>query len=91
MKSKILKFELFLIFLLTVITLVVFYYKDTLPDNYLSISSTASHGFFSYYFTSWFNFVNYYTGPWVLMTCALFTGFYIFIDYMGSFLSDLVL
>ena len=56
MNAKILKYELFSLFLVTVITLVVFYYRDTLPDNYLSISSTSVHGFFSYYGTSLFNF-----------------------------------
>jgi S-DNA-T family DNA segregation ATPase FtsK/SpoIIIE len=79
MKAKILKSQLFTLFLLTIITLVVFYYKETLPDNYLSISSNASHGFFSYYLTSWASFINYYTGAWIAAPCFLFTVFYIFI------------
>lgn len=79
MNAKILKYELFTLFSLTVVTLVVFYYRDTLPDNYLSISSTSSHGFFAYYGTSLLNFINYYSGPWVLIPCALFTSFYVFI------------
>ena len=79
MNAKILKYELFSLFLVTVITLVVFYYRDTLPDNYLSISSTSVHGFFSYYGTSLFNFINYYSGPWVLIPCSIFTLFYVFI------------
>ena len=79
MKAKILKSQLFALFLLTIITLVVFYYKETLPDNYLSISSNAPHGFFSYYLTSWASFINYYSGPWVAAPCLLFTVFYIFI------------
>lgn len=77
MNAKILKYELFTLFSLTVVTLVVFYYRDTLPDNYLSISSTSSHGFFAYYGTSLINFINYYSGPWVLVPCALFTSFYV--------------
>ncbi|MFA6238765.1 MAG: DNA translocase FtsK [Bacteriovorax sp.] len=79
MNAKILKYELFTLFSLTVVTLVVFYYRDTLPDNYLSISSASSHGFFAYYGTSLLNFINYYSGPWVLIPCALFTSFYVFI------------
>lgn len=79
MNAKILKYELFTLFFLTVITLVVFYYRDTLPDNYLAISSTSTHGFFAYYGTSLLNFINYYSGPWVLVPCALFTSFYVFI------------
>jgi S-DNA-T family DNA segregation ATPase FtsK/SpoIIIE len=79
MNTKILKYELFTLFFLTIITLVVFYYRDTLPDSYLSISSTSSPGFFAYYGTSFLNFINYYSGPWVLIPCALFTSFYVFL------------
>ncbi len=79
MNAKILKYELFTLFSLTVVTLIVFYYRDTLPDNYLSISSTSSPGFFAYYGTSLLNFINYYSGPWVLIPCVLFTSFYVFI------------
>ena len=79
MNTKILKYELFTLFFLTIITLVVFYYRDTLPDNYLSISSASSSGFFSYYGTSFLNFINYYSGPWVFVPCAIFTSFYVLI------------
>lgn len=75
--TKILKYELFTLFFLTITTLVVFYYRDTLPDNYLSISSSTSHGFFAYYFTSFLNFINYYSGPWVFIPCVVFTTFYV--------------
>ncbi|MGZ3789320.1 MAG: DNA translocase FtsK [Bacteriovorax sp.] len=79
MNTKILKYELFTLFFLTITTLVVFYYRDTLPDNYLSISSISSPGFFAYYGTSFLSFINYYTGPWVLIPCTLFTIFYVFL------------
>lgn len=79
MNSKILKYELFTLFFLTVTTLVVFYYQDALPDSYLSISSASSHGFFAYYGTSLLNFINYYSGPWIFIPCLLFTSFYVFI------------
>ncbi|MEA9356534.1 DNA translocase FtsK [Bacteriovorax sp. PP10] len=79
MNTKILKYELFALFFLTIITLVVFYYRDTLPDNYLSISSASSHGFFAYYGTSFLNFINYYSGPWVFIPCAVFTSFYVLV------------
>lgn len=79
MNTKILKYELFALFFLTIITLVVFYYRDTLPDNYLSISSASSHGFFAYYGTSFLNFINYYSGPWVFVPCAVFTSFYVLV------------
>lgn len=79
MNIKILKYELFSLFFLTVVTLVVFYYKETLPDSYLSISSARSSGFFAYYGTSFLNFINYYSGPWVFIPCAIFTSFYVLI------------
>lgn len=79
MNAKILKYELFSLFFLSIITLVVFYYRDNLPDNYLAISSSSSSGFFAYYGTSFLSFVNYYTGPWVFVTCAFFTAFYVFL------------
>lgn len=79
MNSKILKYELFSLFFLSIITLIVFYYRDALPDHYLAISSTSSSGFFAYYGTSFLSFINYYTGPWVFITCALFTSFYVFL------------
>jgi S-DNA-T family DNA segregation ATPase FtsK/SpoIIIE len=79
MNTKILKYELFTLFFLTIVTVVVFYYRDTLPDNYLAISSTSSSGFFAYYGTSFFNFINYYSGPWVFIPCAVFTSFYVLV------------
>ncbi len=79
MNTKILKYELFTLFFLTIATLLVFYYRDTLPDNYLSISSASSHGFFAYYGTSLVNFINYYSGPWVLIPCVVYTSFYVLI------------
>ncbi len=80
MNTKILKYELFTLFFLTVVTLVVFYYKETLPDNYLSISSAeVGSGFFAYYSTSFLNFINYYSGPWVFVPCAIFTSFYVLV------------
>jgi S-DNA-T family DNA segregation ATPase FtsK/SpoIIIE len=77
MNTKILKFELFTLFALTISTLVVFYYRDTLPDSYLSISSQSTYGFFAYYSTSFISFINYYSGPWVFIPCAVFTSFYV--------------
>jgi len=80
MNTKILKYELFILFFLTVVTLFVFYYRDALPDNYLSITSAeSSSGFFAYYSTSFLNFINYYSGPWVFIPCAIFTSFYVMV------------
>lgn len=76
MNTKILKYELLGLFTLTLTTLIVFYYRDGMPDNYLSISSSTNYGFFSYYTYSLMNFINYYTGPWLFIPCAIFTACY---------------
>ncbi len=77
--SKILKVELFILFLLTVISFIVFYYQNALPDNYFTISS-ESHwpGYTIYYFTSLVAFIGYYVGPWVFIPFFLFSLFYTF-------------
>ncbi len=77
--SKILKLELFLLFLLTVISFIAFYYQNMLPDNYLAISSESGQfGYFAYYLSSLVAFVGYYTGPWVFIPFVLFSLFYTF-------------
>ncbi len=79
MKTKILKYELFLSFLLSLATITIFYYRETLPDSYLSITSYSDSNFFSYYGVSLLAFLNYYTGPWVLASFVTFTLFYVFV------------
>jgi S-DNA-T family DNA segregation ATPase FtsK/SpoIIIE len=78
MNIKILKSQLFTLFALTIISVAIFYYRDSMPDNYLSISSTSSNGFFTYYSVSLLNFINYYSGPWIVLPFAIFTLFYMF-------------
>ena len=78
MNIKILKSQLFTLFILTIISIAIFYYRDSMPDNYLSISSSSSNGFFTYYSVSLLNFINYYSGPWIVIPFAIFTLFYMF-------------
>ncbi len=47
-----------------------------MPDNYLSISSNSTSGFFGYYSMSLLNFINYYSGAWVCLPFAIFLIFY---------------
>ena len=77
--SKILKVELFILFLLTVTSFIVFYYQNALPDNYFLISSESRWpGHIIYYFTSFVAFVGYYVGPWIFIPFFLFSLFYTF-------------
>ncbi len=75
--NKLLKAELFLLFILTILSLAAFYYGDSLPDNYLSISSSSeSIGSISYLYSSIIVFVGYYLGPWTLFPFLCFACFY---------------
>lgn len=78
MIAKILKSQLFVLFLLTLISCVAFYFHDAMPDNYMEITSEAeSIGFFSYYFSSFVNLINFYTGPWIFIPFIIFTVLYV--------------
>jgi S-DNA-T family DNA segregation ATPase FtsK/SpoIIIE len=90
MNIKILKTQLVTLFILTITTIGIFYYRDSMPDNYSSISSDSTLNFFSYYLTSFLNYINYYTGPWVALPFAVFTVFYIFIFSKRADTLDLV-
>ena len=75
--NRLLKAELFLLFILTILSLAAFYFGDGLPDNYLSISShSESIGSISYFYSSVIVFVGYYLGPWTLFPFLCFACFY---------------
>ncbi len=91
MIGKILKIELFSLFLLTITAISAFYYHDVLPDNSFSISSsTAEANVLTYLFSSLLGQVAYYTGPWLFFPFITFTLFYAFQyskreDYIDAF------
>ncbi len=75
--NRVLKAELFVLFLLTTISLAAFYFGEELPDNYLTISSQQSElGVFSYLYSSVFVAIGYYLGPWTIVPFLLFALFY---------------
>jgi len=89
MNTKILKYELFSTFLLTLIISMLFLFGDSATDSYLSISSASSSGFFSYYFFSFVNFFNYYTGSWVVILFSTQVLLYVFCSSKRADLIDL--
>jgi S-DNA-T family DNA segregation ATPase FtsK/SpoIIIE len=91
MNTKILKYELFSTFLLTLVISMLFLFGDSATDSYLSISSTSSSGFFSYYFFSFVNFFNYYTGSWVVILFSAQVLLYVFCSSKRADLIDLFL
>ena len=91
MNSRVLKLELFGLFLVTLISFMAFYYIDVLPDNYFSISSdSASYNFLSYYLTSFMAFIGYFTGPWIFFPFFIFCFFYAFQYSKRNFGADLL-
>lgn len=78
MNTKILRYELLLYFLLTLVCSVVYIYGEQMPDHYLEITSAdPSSNFFTYYFSSIFQFVYYYTGLWVLFPFVCLLALYV--------------
>lgn len=80
MNQRLLKIQLFFFFTLTCVSFSAFYFYDSLPDNYFSISSnTESVSAISYAFFSFIASVGFYLGPWVFVPFILFSLVYTFI------------
>jgi S-DNA-T family DNA segregation ATPase FtsK/SpoIIIE len=73
MEKKILRAQLYSLFILTTLNLIYFYYRDNLPDNYYEISyHNDSINFFTYYFFSLLANFGYWCGIWVTVTFIIF-------------------
>jgi S-DNA-T family DNA segregation ATPase FtsK/SpoIIIE len=91
LNSKILKAQLLILFLLTAVSFFAFYFHDSLPDNFMSISSEENGvGFFSYYGSSLISFVGYYSGPWVFFPFISFSILYTFFFSRRDFKLDIL-
>lgn len=88
-RDKILKLELVILFLLTIISFLSFYYGEVFPDNFLSISfKTSTMNWFSYYIGSLLAAVGYYVGPWIIFPFIIFSLSYSFFFSKRVFLLD---
>jgi len=77
MIKKLLKIELYVLFILTILSFIFFYYGSSLPDNLLSISSRQStFNLFTFYSSSAIAYIGYFIGPWVFFTFIVFALFY---------------
>lgn len=66
MEKKILRIQLYSLFVLTTLNLVYFYYRDSLPDNYFEITyKNESINFFTYYIFSFLANFGYWCGIWI--------------------------
>ncbi len=77
MQKKILKIQLITLFSLSILNLLYFYFRDSLPDNFFEISSqNNSINFFSYYTISFIANFGYWTGLWVVVSFFAFAGIF---------------
>ncbi len=89
MKEKILRVELIVLFALTLVSVLYYFFGSYLPDNSLMISSQSDDYFtIGYYFSSLMAEVSYYTGPWIVLPFLMFAFIYTFILSSRSKNSD---
>ncbi|MFZ9000930.1 MAG: DNA translocase FtsK [Bacteriovoracaceae bacterium] len=80
MISKILKYELGLLFFLTFSSFCAFYFQERLPDNFLEISSfNDSMNVFTYYISSVVSLCGFFVGPWVFFPFFIYALLYTFL------------
>ena len=80
MEKKILRVQLYTLFILTTLNLICFNYRDNLPDNYYEITlQNPSINFFTYYlFTLLANF-GYWCGIWITISFVTFAVLHSFV------------
>lgn len=80
MEKKILKSQLYFLFILTTLNLIYFYYRDNLPDNYYEITyQNQSINFFTYYFFTVLANFGYWCGIWVTVSFITFAILHTFV------------
>jgi S-DNA-T family DNA segregation ATPase FtsK/SpoIIIE len=80
MEKKILRIQLYSLFVLTTLNLVYFYYRDTLPDNYFEITyQNQSINFFTYYLFSFLANFGYWCGIWITSSFITFAILHSFV------------
>ena len=79
MEKKILRVQLYTLFVLTTLNLIYFYYRENLPDNYYEITSqNHSINFFTYYLFSLLANFGYWCGIWITFSFITFSILYSF-------------
>ncbi len=80
MEKKILRAQLYSLFILTTLNLIYFYYRENLPDNYYEITyQNQSINFFTYYFFSVLANFGYWCGIWVTVSFITFALLHSFV------------
>jgi S-DNA-T family DNA segregation ATPase FtsK/SpoIIIE len=90
-KNKILRVELYFLFVLTFFSTLYFYFQDVFPDTFLSISSeNSSASFFSYYPSSFVAMIGHYSGIWVCLPFLSLSLCYAFLFQKRKKILDIV-
>lgn len=90
MAQKILKIELLVLFILSLISVFYFFFNSFLPDNSLLISGkNADYYSVLYYISSFLAEISYYVGPWIVAPFAIFAFIYSFVMSLRKREADL--
>ena len=80
-----------MLFIVTVVVCTAYCFQDTLPDNYLVITSSSDFfSYISYYLTSFVVLMEYYSGPWVFLPFFIFAISYAFLFSRRTYKLDLI-
>ena len=80
MEKKILRVQLYTLFILTTLNLIYFNYRDNLPDNYYEIAlQNPSINFFTYYFFTLLANFGYWCGIWITISFVTFAALHSFV------------
>lgn len=89
MKQKIIKSEIYFLFLVTILSFTYFYFQDSFPDSTLSISSQSeSINFITYSLSSLVSVVAFYSGIWIFLPFIALASSYVFLFSKRKFFID---
>lgn len=78
MTKKLIRIEIYLLFFLTINSFIYFYFQESFPDSYLQISNSSNSNYLIYIFSSFVQFLNFYSGPWIFLPLLLLATTYFF-------------
>lgn len=92
MRLNFLKAELVLLFLLSTISCIFYFFGSNLPDHSLSIASSNTLSFdIIYYLSSFLAKVSFYVGPWICLPFVIYSFIYTFLLSRRSRSADMLI
>jgi S-DNA-T family DNA segregation ATPase FtsK/SpoIIIE len=90
MIRKLNRYQLILLFIISSINILFYYFGNHIPDNSFQIQSDSlSISFLTYYISSFISYISYYFGPWVVMPFFTLAFVYSFLISKRESNSDL--